>query len=144
MSQPIVLTNGQHEIKIYAVQNRGRSVFQLSYYEGGHRDRKTFGKLSVALVDANHIVRILQPIWATKSETADKLRSRLERVLDWARVSGYRSGENPAGELEHRRQIGGRDREAPAHRVGTGAEVEARSLLHRHSTRVTGSTITAA
>jgi integrase len=63
------------------------------------------GKLSVAQVDANHIVKILQPIWSTKSETADKLRSRLERVLDWARASGYRSGENPAkwkGELQHR------------------------------------------
>ena len=42
MSQPIVLTNGQHEIKIYTVQNRGRSVYQPSFYEGGHRQRKTF------------------------------------------------------------------------------------------------------
>ncbi len=33
MSQPIALTNGQHEIKIYTVKNRGRAVFQLSFYE---------------------------------------------------------------------------------------------------------------
>ena len=52
MSQPIVLTNGIHEIKIYTVQNRGRAVFQLSYYEGGHRQRKTFGKVSVAKREA--------------------------------------------------------------------------------------------
>ena len=54
--QPIVLTNGQHEIKIYTVQNRGRSVFQLSYYEGGHRERKTFGKLSVARREAKLVL----------------------------------------------------------------------------------------
>ena len=56
MKQPIVLTNGQHEIKIYTVQNRGRSVFQLSYYEGGHRERKTFGKLSVARREAKLVL----------------------------------------------------------------------------------------
>jgi integrase len=56
MSQPIVLTNGQHEIKIYTVQNRGRPVFQLSYYEGGHRERKTFGKLSVARREAKLVL----------------------------------------------------------------------------------------
>ena len=56
MSQPIVLTNGQHEIKIYTVQNRGRSVFQLSYYEGGHRERKTFSKLSVARREAKLVL----------------------------------------------------------------------------------------
>lgn len=56
MSQPIVLTNGQHEIKIYTVLNRGRQVFQLSYYEGGHRERKTFGKLSVAKREAKLVL----------------------------------------------------------------------------------------
>lgn len=48
MKQPIVLTNGQHEVKIYTVQNRGREVFQLSYYEGGKRERQTFAKVSDA------------------------------------------------------------------------------------------------
>lgn len=56
MSQPIVLTNGQHEIKIYSVQNRGREVFQLSYYEGGHRERKTFSKVSVAKREAKLVL----------------------------------------------------------------------------------------
>ena len=56
MNQPIVLTNGQHEIKIYTVQNHGRPVFQLSYYEGGHRERKTFGKLSVARREAKLVL----------------------------------------------------------------------------------------
>lgn len=48
MNQPIILSNGQHEIKIYTVQNRGRAVFQLSYYEGGKRERQTFAKVSDA------------------------------------------------------------------------------------------------
>lgn len=56
MSQPIVLTNGQHEIKIYTVQNRGRSVFQLSYYEGGHRRRQTCGKVSDARREAKVVL----------------------------------------------------------------------------------------
>jgi integrase len=56
MNAPIVLTNGQHEIKIYTVQNRGRPVYQLSYYEGGHRERKTFGKLSVARREAKLVL----------------------------------------------------------------------------------------
>src|SRR5476649_903175 len=56
MSQPIVITNGKHDIKIYTVQNRGRSVFQLSFYEGGHRERKTFGKLSVARREAKLVL----------------------------------------------------------------------------------------
>ena len=59
MSQPIILTNGTHEIKIYTVQNRGRAVFQLSYYEGGHRQRKTFGKVSVAKREAKLVLNRL-------------------------------------------------------------------------------------
>ena len=63
MSQPIVLTNGKQEIKIYTVQNRGRSVYQLSFYEGGHRERKTFGKLSVAKREAKLVLNRLAVKW---------------------------------------------------------------------------------
>ena len=42
------------------------------------------------------MVKILQPIWTSKNETAGRLRGRIERVLDWATVSGYRQGPNPA------------------------------------------------
>lgn len=54
------------------------------------------GQLPVDHVDANHLVKILEPIWATKTETATRLRERIERVLDWATSAGYRSGDNPA------------------------------------------------
>lgn len=54
------------------------------------------GHLPVDHVDANHLVKILEPIWTTKTETATRLRERIERVLDWATSAGYRSGDNPA------------------------------------------------
>ena len=69
MSQPIVLTNGQHEIKIYTVQNRGRAVFQLSFYEGGHRQRQTYGKLSDARREAKDVLGRL----AVNTHEADAL-----------------------------------------------------------------------
>lgn len=63
-----------------------------------------FGDLSVADVDVTLVMKALEPIWTEKSETAARLRGRIERVLDWAKVSGYREGENPArwrGNLSH-------------------------------------------
>jgi integrase len=47
-------------------------------------------------IDTADVLRILQPIWQTKSETASRLRGRIERVLDFAKARGVRSGENPA------------------------------------------------
>jgi integrase len=55
-----------------------------------------FGSLPVASVDRDMVMEVLNPIWATKTETATRLRGRIECVLDWAKVSGYRDGENPA------------------------------------------------
>ena len=42
------------------------------------------------------ILKVLQPIWHTKTETATRIRGRIELVLDWAKARGYRDGENPA------------------------------------------------
>lgn len=42
------------------------------------------------------ILKVLQPIWYTKTESASRLRGRIEQVLDWAKARGYRDGENPA------------------------------------------------
>jgi integrase len=55
-----------------------------------------FGSLPVQDVDTGLVVQVLEPIWATKAETASRLRGRIENVLDWAKVMGYRTGENPA------------------------------------------------
>src|SRR5215472_12520183 len=55
------------------------------------------GNFSVRDINAGHIHRILEPIWSEKPETASRLRGRIEAVLNWAKVKGYRNGENPAG-----------------------------------------------
>ena len=55
-----------------------------------------FGALSVADIDTAMVVKVLEPIWADKTETAVRLRGRIESILDWATVSRFRSGENPA------------------------------------------------
>ena len=54
------------------------------------------GALPVRDIDVGLIVQVLQPIWTTKPETAGRLRGRIERILGWAKVNGYREGENPA------------------------------------------------
>ena len=54
------------------------------------------GKLPVDEVDLPQVLAVLQPIWHTRTETATRLRSRIELVLAWATVRKYRSGENPA------------------------------------------------
>ena len=63
-----------------------------------------FGALSVQAIDTALVMKVVEPIWATKPETAARLRGRIESVLDWARVRQYRDGENPArwrGHLDH-------------------------------------------
>jgi integrase len=52
--------------------------------------------MPVAEVSTVHVLDALRPIWQAKPETAQRLRSRIERVLDAARVEGHRDGENPA------------------------------------------------
>lgn len=62
------------------------------------------GDLSVRDIDDGMIVNVLRPIWSSKLETATRVRSRIKNVLDWAKVGGFREGENPArwtGHLEH-------------------------------------------
>jgi integrase len=63
-----------------------------------------FGGVPVRDVDVTLVTKALEPIWAAKSETAARVRGRIERILDWAKVRGYRTGENPArwrGHLDH-------------------------------------------
>ncbi len=55
-----------------------------------------FGAVAVAEVDTDHVMRALQPIWTSKTETAARVRGRIENILDWAKTKGYREGDNPA------------------------------------------------
>src|SRR5271169_1389910 len=54
------------------------------------------GDLPLQVIDTTLLMRVIEPIWSTKPETASRLRGRIESVLDWATVRGYRRGENPA------------------------------------------------
>jgi integrase len=62
------------------------------------------GCLPVSAVDTGLVVKVLKPIWETKTKTAVDVRSRIELILNWAKLHGFRDGENPArwkGHLDH-------------------------------------------
>jgi integrase len=62
------------------------------------------GNLPIATIDTGLVLKVLEPIWASRAETASRLRGRIENVLDWAKARGYRRGKNPArwrGHLDH-------------------------------------------
>jgi integrase len=63
-----------------------------------------FGALPVPQVDVALVMKVLEPVWTTKTATASRLRGRIEAILDWAATRGHRQGENPArwkGHLEN-------------------------------------------
>jgi integrase len=72
-------------------KHRGQWASTLATYAA-----PVLGKLAVAAIDTGLVLKVLEPIWTSKPETASRLRGRIEAVLDWAKVRGYRSGENPA------------------------------------------------
>jgi integrase len=59
------------------------------------------GSIPIADVTTADVTRMLDPIWAKKPATASRLRGRIERILAWAKVRGYRTGENPARWRDH-------------------------------------------
>src|SRR5262245_1604917 len=63
-----------------------------------------FGAVSVSSINVGTVMAVLEPLWTKTPETASRVRGRIERILDWARVHGFREGENPArwrGHLDH-------------------------------------------
>ena len=58
--------------------------------------KPVIGHLPVGAVDTDLVLRVLEPIWNTKTETATRLRGRMEKVLDWAKALKHRTGDNPA------------------------------------------------
>jgi integrase len=62
------------------------------------------GRLPVHAIDTPLVLKVIEPLWTTIPESASRIRGRIESILDWARVRGYRAGENPArwrGHLDH-------------------------------------------
>jgi integrase len=75
--------NGKH-------RNQWQSTLETYAYP-------VLGDLPVASIETAHIMQVLEPIWATKAETASRIRGRIESIWDWAKARGYcNGGENPA------------------------------------------------
>jgi integrase len=62
------------------------------------------GRLDIAEIETPDILRVIEPLWLTKNDTAEVVRYRLESMMDWAKSASLRAGDNPArwqGHLEH-------------------------------------------
>jgi integrase len=81
-----------------AHEGQWRSAKHREQYIGTLRQYAfpVFGELPVAAVDTGLVLRVLEPLWGSRTETARRVRGRIEKVLDWAAVRNYRSGDNPA------------------------------------------------
>ena len=90
---------GAHEQSWRNAKHRQQWANTLSTYAG-----PIISKTDVAAIGTDDVLRILEPIWQEKPETASRVRGRIENVLDWAKVRGLRDGANPAawrGHLNH-------------------------------------------
>jgi integrase len=63
------------------------------------------GSMPVDNIDTQHILKVLKPIWNTKTETASRVRGRIELILDYAEVQKWRTGSNPARWKGHLKSI---------------------------------------
>ena len=62
------------------------------------------GSVAVQVIDTALVLKVIEPVWSTRPETASRVRGRIEAVLDWAKARGIRTGDNPArwrGHLDH-------------------------------------------
>lgn len=63
------------------------------------------GTLFVSDIETAHILKVLEPIWATKTETATRIRQRIEKVFDWCQARGYRTADNPTRWNGHLKEL---------------------------------------
>ncbi len=84
-----------------------RNEKHVSQWENTLRDYAypLMGDLVVSDIDTDLVVKCLKDIWTTKTETATRVRGRIECVLDWAKTCKYRDGENPARWRGHLKNI---------------------------------------
>jgi integrase len=105
-----------------------RSPVHRQQWANTLRDYATFGSKPVADITTDDVLTALRPIWAEKPETANRVRSRIKIVLDFARARGWRSGDNPAvwsGHLEHALP-------SRAELAGGRGELAARAKVNHH------------
>ena len=83
--------NALHEQKWRNAKHRKQFLASLACYA-----YPVLGDMTVSTIDTAAVLRVVEPIWLSKTETANRVRGRIESVLDWATVRGHRSGDNPA------------------------------------------------
>jgi len=82
-----------------------------TFNETGRGERKfpaltaAINDLPVDAIDTALVLKVLEPVWQEKTETANRARGRIESVLSWATVRGHRTGENPARWRGHLDQL---------------------------------------
>ncbi len=81
----------QHESKWKNKKHQAQFLSTLKAYA-----YPVIGRLPVGAIDTPLVLKVIEPIWHEKTETANRVRGRIEAVLGWATVRGYRTGENPA------------------------------------------------
>jgi integrase len=81
----------QHERKWKNARHRQQFLSSLRLHA-----YPVIGKLPISAIDTGLVLKVIEPIWPTTTETANRVRNRIETILDWATVRGYRSGDNPA------------------------------------------------
>jgi integrase len=99
-----------------------------------------FGDLAVSAVDTGLVLKVLEPLWTSRPETASRVRGRIESVLDWAKVRGLRDGENPArwrGHLDHLLPARSRVRKVQHHAALPYGEINALVTLLRAQKGIT-------
>jgi len=89
-----------HEREWRSSKHRQQWVNTLDTYAA-----PVLGALDVAEIDTDDVLLVLEPIWANKTETATRVRGRIEQILNWATVRGSRTGENPARWRGHLDQL---------------------------------------
>jgi integrase len=80
-----------HEDSWRSARHRAQWVESLTSYA-----YPVLGVLPVADIDIGHVMAVIEPLWKTKTETANRVRQRIELVLHWAATRKYRHGDNPA------------------------------------------------
>ena len=83
--------NDAHERKWSNAKHRAQFLGSLKTFAF-----PVLGNMPVAAIDTPAVLRAIEPHWHGKTETMARVRGRIESVLDWATVRGYRSGDNPA------------------------------------------------
>ena len=89
----------QHEAK-WTRSHRDAVIGSLRTYAN-----PIIGNMNVSEIDTAAVLRVMEPHWATTTETIDRVRNRIEAVLDWAAVRGHRTGDNPARWKGHLDQV---------------------------------------